>query len=153
MTLQLEDCVRIVPEALEEEFVRVPGDMAYWNNLYANAYQLWLEAKLARELLYAQIYKSEKSRLLASSKGRVTEGEVESEVLADHAYQNARVREIQTESDKLRLHGIMEAIRSKRDMLISIGAHQRAEMQGDPTIRRQAAIGREVQAGKDGAYG
>jgi hypothetical protein len=35
--------------------------------------------------------------------------------------------------DKVR--AVYDALRAKRDMLVGLGAQQRAEMQGDPTIR------------------
>ncbi len=150
--VRLEEAVRIEPLALEEEFVRLPGDLSYWNQLYADAYQSWLEAKLGRETMYAKKYMEHKTYLLSTTKGRVTESEVESAVLTDDAYINAKTHEIQTESDKIRLYGIMDAIRSKRDMLISIGAQHRAEMQNDPSIRRQAALAREVDNARHGDH-
>jgi len=36
--------------------------------------------------------------------------------------------------DKVR--AVYDALRAKRDMLVGLGAQQRAEMQGDPTIRQ-----------------
>lgn len=152
----LAECVKIEPTALEEEFIRIPADLSFWNQRYADTYQLWLECKLKRETLYATLYRDKKMdlennaqpRTLASGKPGAfkapSESAIDTEILLDDSYQNARAEEIAAESEKVRLWGIMDALRSKRDMLISIGAHQRAEMQADPSIRRDKNIDREM---------
>jgi len=40
--------------------------------------------------------------------------------------------------EKIRLYGVIDAVRTKRDMLISIGAQVRAEMESDPSIRERS---------------
>jgi hypothetical protein len=129
-------CVAIEPMALQEEFSRVPSDIAYWNEVYAQAYQAWLELKLARERTWAQAYQEKQSFLLTLGKsGRgPTVGEIEAEVTQSSEYLEVRSKEIAAETEKIRTGGMVDALRSKRDMLISLGAHQRAEMQHDPSI-------------------
>lgn len=145
-TNYLRECVRIEPMALEEEFVRVPSDLAYWNEEYSKIYQFWLERKMIREQVQAMVQTECRERLEATKKGgKPTVGEVENEMLLDTRYQQAKSKEIQAESEKVRLAGVLDALRSKRDMLISLGAHMRAEMQNDPMIRRTAAVDREVR--------
>lgn len=141
MERTVDDCTRIEPLALEEEFVRLPGDLAYYSGMYADAYESWLKAKLQRETRYARAYQERKSFLLSTSKGRVTEAEVESEVAQDPDYLEAKAEEIACESEKVRLGGIVDAVKTKRDALISIGAHQRAEWASDPTIRDRTSFG------------
>jgi hypothetical protein len=58
--------------------------------------------------------------------------------------QQARAKEVAADAERVRLYGVLDALRSKRDMLISLGAHIRAEMQHDPMIRERAALDREV---------
>ena len=131
--------VHIEPLALSEEFARVPSDIAYWNEVYAQSYHVWLELKLARERTWAQLYQEKQSFLLTlgkSGKGP-TVGEIEAEVTQAPEYLEVRSREIQAEAEKIRSYGMVDALRSKRDMLISLGAHQRAEMEHDPVIRER----------------
>lgn len=145
-TNYLRECVRIEPMALEEEFVRVPADLAYWNEEYSKIYQFWLERKMIREQVQAMVQTECREHLEITKKGgKPTVGEVENEMILDTRYQQAKSKEIQAESEKVRLAGVLDALRSKRDMLISLGAHMRAEMQNDPMIRRTAAVDREVR--------
>jgi len=135
----LWQCAEIEPMALEEEYVRVPADLAYWNNRYAEVYKYWLERKLVSSRLAAERKGEIRTLLQATQTKRPTIGEVEDELLMDAGYQQALAKQIAAEAEKVRLHGVLDAIRTKRDMLISLGAHIRAEMQRDPLIRHSGA--------------
>jgi len=50
-------------------------------------------------------------------------------VSAHDEYAGAKVTEIEAEAVALRARGITQALRAKTEMLISLGATQRAEMQ------------------------
>lgn len=145
----LRECVQIEPMALEEEFVRIPADLAYWNNRYSDAYRLWLECKIESERVEADISTGIRRELANNPKSRATVAEVEHLLKVDPAYVDARRREAAAESEKVRLYGVLDALRSKRDMLISLGAHMRAEMANDPLIRRQRALERDVKEARD----
>jgi hypothetical protein len=140
----LKDCVRIEPLALEEEFVRLPADLAYWNDRYSEAYKYHLERKIIREQLGAELSSKIRDGLEVAKKTRVTIAEVDGELLLNPEYQQARAKEVAADAERVRLYGVLDALRSKRDMLISLGAHIRAEMQHDPMIRERAALDREV---------
>ena len=130
----MEECVQMEPLALQEEFVRMSADYAYWNECSAEAFKHWQELKSKREEVYATRLKDVREDLQfeldsdPNKKGKVTVSEVESAVLTDTYYRDAKAAEIAAEAEKVRLVGYLEALRTKRDMLISLGAHQRAEM-------------------------
>lgn len=142
----LADCVKIEPTVIEEEYIRLPGDLAYWNAEYSRAYQHWLESKLEREVKCAHLTAAYRSSLEGGgTKSRVTIGEVDSLVQQDPDYVMVRTKEITSEADKVRLAGVMDALRCKKEMLISLGAHIRLEMGNDPMVRQQRGIAREVE--------
>jgi len=144
----LKSCVQIEPLALEEEYVRLPADLAFWNQRYSEVYRYWLERKVVLNEVRARIQIEERERLEMLAKGkRVTIGEVEDALILNPEYQQAKMKEIAAEAEKVRLWGVLDALRSKRDMLISLGAHIRAEMAHDPMIRKQASIDHEVKFG------
>jgi hypothetical protein len=68
---------------------------------------------------------------------KATEKTVEASVECDAEYQEVRYRYVEAEAEKVRLAGIMEAMKSKKEMLISLGANLRVEMGSDPMIRSQ----------------
>ena len=133
----LMDCVALEPMALEEEFIRLPADLAYWNNRYAEVYRYWLERKLITAKLSAERKGELRAEMLIDAK-RVTISEVEDALTVDPGYQQAMAKQNAADAEKVRLHGVLDAIRTKRDMLISLGAHMRAEMQRDPLIRHSS---------------
>jgi len=134
----LRDCVRIEPLVIEEEFVRLPADLAFWNERYSQCVRTFLMAKLDADECEARLRIVHREMLLATG-AKVTESQVDSAVTQDGATRDARIRLIEAEAAKQRLGGIVDAIRTKRDMLISLGAHMRAELQGDPVLRRERA--------------
>jgi len=163
MSYDLKDCVSIDPLDIEAEFVRLPSDLAYWSQQYADAYEAWLDAKIDRETLYGQLYEEKLLELESqiSQRPKVGRGKGVSDVMLeaaikrDQEYIFARKKEIKAESEKVRLHGVLEALGAKKDGLVSIGATRRAEMERDPMIRDRSNIDREIhnnrgQAAEDG---
>lgn len=130
----LHDCVNVDPLFVKEEFTRVAYDLAYWNERYAVAYRAWLKAKIneRRTLAFADA----RIRARFTDEGvKPTEPMVAAEVSVDDAVYAAQLASMEAEVEKVRLHGVVDAVRSKKDALVSIGAHVRAEMAGDPAIR------------------
>lgn len=130
----LRECVQILPEVIEEEYVRFPADFAFWNARYAAAFERWLRLKVERELTYNHLLGEVRAEL-ETIKTKATVSEVESEALRRREFLDAKLAEVQAEAEKVRLYGVMEALRSKREMLISLGAHIRLERSQDPMIR------------------
>jgi hypothetical protein len=73
---------------------------------------------------------------------------VESAVEMDQRNFDAKMRAIEAEVDEKRLRGVLDAVRTKRDMLISLGAHVRIEMEHDPVIREEVRGRRLVREGQ-----
>ena len=131
----LDQCTTIESFTIEEEFIRTPRDLAYWNQQYSDAFLDWKKKKLKREQLWHSLYKECGDVLRGESSGRVTVAEIEAAATTDDRYLDACTAEIVAESEKVRLGGVMETMRTKRDMLISLGAHMRQEMQQAITLR------------------
>jgi hypothetical protein len=99
--------VEIVPEAIREEFVRVPSDMAFWGERYAEAVRAYLVAEQNRKATHARLRLTIRS-VAAAGGTKMTEAEAEAAKLA------AKTR--------------FDAVAAKRDMCMSLGAHIRSEM-------------------------
>lgn len=130
----LWECVHVDEFVLQDEFVRVPSDLAYWNERYASAFKRWKQCKAMTEEVHAERSEQLRRELRegkqadpAETKHTVTVAEVTAAVTRDKFYRSAQAKEIEAEGEKVRLWGVLDAIRSKREMLISLGAHQRAE--------------------------
>jgi hypothetical protein len=150
----IAECVQIDEFAIREEYQRLPADYAYWNGQYAKAYRAWTGAKLATEqthaLLHAKLQSDLESYKISKDdkkQPRVTVGEIESAVLRDPRYAAARMAELDAEAEKIKLWGVMEALRAKREMLVSLGATMRQEAEHDPLIRHARAVEAEARRG------
>lgn len=152
-----KESVDIEPTAIEEEYVRVPADLAYWGEKYARAYEVHAICKQRSKTLNALLriehrerfheqFQADKAEKNKSGSGRVTDSMVESAVEMDERYQGMQAELIEAEVDLVRVKGTLEAVRTKRDMLVSLGAHIRAEMEGDPVVRAAYADARKFRA-------
>jgi hypothetical protein len=138
---ELGELVQIDEMAINVEFTTIAAHFAYYNERYAEAVREYLHAERERKLQHARL-SLVKRELLAKGDKKPTEGTVTASVETDEVYQAAYVREIDAEASKERLRGVLEALRTKREMLVSLGAQLRVEMQGDPLLRAERAANR-----------
>ncbi len=137
----LHECTTIFPEQIEEEFVRTPADIAYWNAQFADALDVYLRAKAAAKKEWARLWLLMKAQLSADG-AKPTEKMIDANVEVHDDWQKAQLVLIDAEVNKAKLQGDVDAVHTKRDMLQSLGAKLRVEMMSDPQVRReQAQIG------------
>lgn len=134
-----EESFEIDPVDLNREFCELAPRLAFWNAQLAEATKKSMiakaewDAEAARKLLESR----EEARL--DPKSKVTVDEINAKVLLDDEVSDAHAVWIEAEAERVRLRGVVEAVLCKRDMLQSLGAKLRAEMQGDPVLRSQMA--------------
>ncbi len=134
----LRTCIAIFPEQIEEEFVRTPADVAYWNAQYADALDAYLKAKAAADREWARLWLLVRAQLSADG-AKPTEKLVDASVEVHDDWQKVQLSLIDAEVKKAQLQGHVDAVHTKRDMLQSLGAKLRVEMQSDPQVRREQA--------------
>lgn len=64
----LKTCIDIEPLALEEEFVRLPADYAYWNARFSTGLRAFNVAKVALERIDARLHIEMRETLMAQAK-------------------------------------------------------------------------------------
>lgn len=136
LDLYVKQSVAIDPVLVREEYVRLPADLATWNARLVAATERYLEADLVVDRTTARLTIEHRERLLACGE-KATEAQVKAHVESDERWISARMDRIEAEVEKLRVRGVVDAVLTKRDMLISLGATIRQELH-DPRIRRQA---------------
>lgn len=115
----------IVPEDVKNEYTRMASQIARSTEEYSEALQAALEAKQLRDEAYASIYMD----ICVSSKKKPSEAYIRNEIFTTPEYQEACRDYAAAEGRKSRLAGDLEALRAKKDMLVSLGAHVRLELQ------------------------
>ncbi len=138
----LEDVVNIDPLNIDEHFRKVPAELAYYNQQYADASEAYLIAKAEVERQHAICYDSLSSELDEKGK-KLTVTAIEAKVQLDNHYHAAKVMMIKHDTEKVRLRAKVDVVATKKEMLISLGAHIRVEM-SDPMVRAQAANRRSL---------
>lgn len=121
----------VEPLVIEEHYTRLPGEMARANELYAQKLRAFLRAKRNESRTYARRF----LQIKAESEVKMTEAERKFRVETDKEYETAVMLRIDAEVERARYFGYLEALRAKKDSIISLGAQLRAEMGGAPKIR------------------
>lgn len=137
------EVVEIDALAIDDEFRTIAAHIARRNHLYADALKTYLFAKAREKRVRAEVYLKLRAEWEDAGE-KITEGRLSAQVDADAAVNAAVEALIEAEFVKTRLGGEVEALRSKRDALVSLGAHIRAEMAGNPAIRGEHRGARDV---------
>lgn len=115
-------------EAVNEEYCRLPSDLAYWAGVYAQSLGEYLEAKAKSKQLEGVLYL--RYRATQTPDGKTpTEKYVEACINTDAAYIAQVALRDSAEVQKVWSGGIVDAIDAKRDALITMGANTRREME------------------------
>lgn len=142
----LYESVNTDPLKLDDEFVRLPADLAYWHGQASNALREYQIAKIDTKRLEARLSIEHRERQLAEGK-KPTESTVSAAVETDDEMYEARKSLVTLESDYERIRGVVDAVRAKKDMVVSIGHQIRAEL-SDPIVRAAYADKRLNTLGK-----
>lgn len=124
----------IDPALIDEEFIKLPGELARYSQLHVEASQDAEQADFNLEIIEASI--SLTIRDHAKNLGeKVTVDYVQAKMRVDPKWQAARRDAIEARTQEAAAKAMVNAVLAKRDMLISYGAHLRAQWGGDPSTR------------------
>jgi hypothetical protein len=112
---------------LDEEIVKQPALYSYYAERQAEADQKVKDQKLALEVFEAALDRQIRDKALAKRE-KLTEQQVVMRMKNSDAWINHRkkVNELTAQADQIK--GIVEAMRQKKDMLITISANARQEL-------------------------
>lgn len=122
------ELLSINQEDLSNEFATHASRYAYISALAAKAEALFNEAKQEREQVYADVELFYRDELVKMPDVKVTEGLIKSSVVGDDAYIAAVSKENTALHDWKVLRALVDGLRERGSMLVSLGAHMRAEM-------------------------
>ncbi len=129
------ECVKLEAENLQGEFVRYTADLAYWGEKLAQVKQAESLCKLSRDTTQADLDVSGREALAGDKKP--TEGAIAAWIARHPAMQAAEKDLVAATYEVDRVRAVWEALRAKRDMLVGLGAQQRAEMQHEPAVKME----------------
>lgn len=132
------ESVRIDPLQLNREYCRLPGQLAYWNAQLAEATEKAMEAKASFDRQRAITLLQKREEVVFAQLKR-TVAEVDAMVTEDDDVVVAHACHVDAEARRMRVKGVVDAVHCKRDMLQSLGAKLRVEMEADPLLREQLA--------------
>lgn len=133
----LRSCVEVDATDMRAEYSRVSSDLAFWSAQYAKAYSRFVQGKILLDRARASAYLVERETCEEMGK-KATEASIDARVRLDSQVQDAEAELIEADYERERLRGVVDAIRAKKDMLVSIGATVRAEWAADPGMMRGA---------------
>lgn len=132
----LLECVTIEPTMLDAEFIRVPVDIAYWNERHSAAIRNYLLAKLEYDKARARVGLEVREEAAASGVKK-TVGDLDALVTVHPEVSELYLELVEADAERQAIRNRCEAVQAKREMLQSLGAKMRAEMMSDPVLRDQ----------------
>lgn len=126
---------KINPLAIHDEYIMLPAHMAYWAARHADAVEARLRAEAEADQAEAAryVYMKQQTHLDGI---KLTEKLADSLVRASPEWRDSQLRVAEARGNERRLAAIVEACKAKADMLVSLGATIRKEMEGLPQLRR-----------------
>ncbi len=128
-------CVTLDNTNLQGEFVKYTADLSFWGAKLGYAKQEESLAKLARDVTAADLDSAAREALMGDKKP--TEGAIAGWVTRHPSMQEAERTLIHATHAMDQVKAICDALRAKRDMLVGLGAQQRAEMQHEPIVKME----------------
>ena len=119
---------------LSNEFVEINARISYANQLLADAEEFLEHAEAELTLVEAQAFLRHRESLKASGE-KVTEKLLEALVVTDPQRIQAMGAALAARANKQRCRREVDSFVKKSEILVSLGAHIRAEMNLDPTLR------------------
>jgi hypothetical protein len=139
----LKQCVDLVPEAISEEYSRLSPDYAYWNEKMKGVVSRLLHAEFDEKQTEARLYLKYKEP--GDGKKSPTEKAVDSAVLLDPIFQESHLKTLELTAERDYLKGVLKNLSLKAEMLVSMGATLRQEIQGDLRMREKHELRRSAE--------
>jgi hypothetical protein len=149
ITAFLEECLEISPADLNDEFMKIPGQIAFWNERYATATYKHQTAKLHFERERARLFVALRNRPEPNTKKPPPMDAISALCDDDDDLFELAEEVARKDAERIKLKGICEAMLRKADMLQSIGAKLREEHRTDHSVRRQRAEERLLNGDAD----
>ncbi len=125
----LDDMADVDSDNLADEFIRLPGQLAYWSALTSTATNYLLKAERVLKANQAKLWLETRQKLsMDPTKGRCTEALVDATMMADPRWSTMHEEVERARIDLSRSKVRFEALRSKKEALSSFNALRRAEL-------------------------
>lgn len=144
-TYTFRDLVGINPDDMNYEYQTHASRLAYLNLMLANAEASYQEQKTATERVYARVELDWRETLKTQ---KTTEPQIKALVIETEEYRKQQLAEQAALREYKLLKGLVEALRERGSMLISLGANLRQEYDvTDMSIRQTKDRLRELSGG------
>lgn len=137
--MDLQEELMINKFDIESELYLQPQKYVYYTALLEKVRSYLEGAKLAEEVAHAELYEPARERLAASTGRNPTKDQIESAVLSEESYLEAREQVIILESTVKNLQYIVRAFEQRKDMLVQLSTHMRKREEYEQAIK-QASV-------------
>lgn len=121
-------CVAIDPDDLNGEYIRLSSDVAYWSRRSAQIEEEYLRSKAELKEAESRAYLHVRETLSSNAKKAPTGPHIEAMAQVHPSVVAANREFADLSGQRKRIHGILDAISAKKDMLVQLGADRRQEL-------------------------
>lgn len=147
---QLRIDLNIAANDLDMEIIKQPGLFAYYAEMHHQAGRALKLAKLKASVFEAGIYAAEKDKALAKNI-KITEADLQARIRLNEVWRRHQEACIDLEAQEEQLKSIMDALRQKKDMLITFSSNKRHEITSGFNLGGRVPQGHEGQKSSNAA--
>lgn len=118
---------------IENDLMQISARTAFWGAVLAERTEAYLNAEHQRKLVESREFLKFKAK--EGDGKRMTVDELASKVKETSDYNDARVTEIKAEASMMKARAVCDAMRAKREALMTLGNFRIQEMKSDPALR------------------
>lgn len=133
----LIESVEIDPLRIQEHYVSIAAQYAFWSHKFADAERIRDLTKVEEARVRGTLELKHRQDMLDAG-AKPTESQIAARVNLDPTLFDITTELVEASFHVTRLKGVLQALSIKNQSLMSLGAHVRQEMQGDPLLRQQA---------------
>lgn len=123
--LDLQEELLINKHDIEQELYLQPQKYVYYTALLEKVRSYLESAKLTEELIHAELYEPSRESIVSATGRNPTKDQIESAILRQDKYIDAREQVIILESTVKNLQYIVRAFEQRKDMLVQLSTHER----------------------------
>ncbi len=128
------------PSVIQDEYVNLPSTVSSWLRREVKATKAVrlaeLELEVGKEQLTLEMRKKAKG---PGGEKAMTADEVKASVITHPEYRRLSEAVIAAQETEEEITGVLKSLSAKRDMLVSLGSHIRAEMESGISVRDRSS--------------
>ena len=143
--LKYQDELVFDEETINSDLKDQPSFFAWYAVLHEKANKALSVLKMTLDILNASLASDIRKAAFLGAEKKPTEKYIEEQIMMTESYQEAQIKVFEAQKNLGILRGIKDAFIHRKDMLVTLGANMRVQMDADIYVKRQEIEGTDIK--------